>query len=170
MYLFKARPVICAVSNMKTQKSIHTKSIRPLLLMVPVICSMAFAACSDVDGTAGMHATVNLRSGAVGTHQTGDNVTIGPRTYNSETAASNGHGPLVRNTILNNRKAAQESGASLGNDLDKILTEAGVLARRLPFQSDPVLRRAINARRGHVYRSTLERNGGVASQPADRSG
>jgi hypothetical protein len=71
-------------NNKKTQKSIHTKSIRPLLLMVPVIGSMAFAACSDVDGTAGMHATVNLRSGAVGTHQTSDNVTIGSRTYNSE--------------------------------------------------------------------------------------
>ncbi|PTL78318.1 acetyl-CoA hydrolase/transferase family protein [Vitiosangium sp. GDMCC 1.1324] len=40
------------------------------------------------------------------------------------------------------------TGASLGNDVDKILTEAGVLARRLPFQSDPVLRAAIN--RGEV--------------------
>ncbi|HYY28077.1 MAG TPA: hypothetical protein VE860_09050 [Chthoniobacterales bacterium] len=39
---------------MKTQKPIHTKSIRPPLLMVPVICSMAFAACSDVDDTAGV--------------------------------------------------------------------------------------------------------------------
>ena len=37
------------------------------------------------------------------------------------------------------------TGASLGNDLDKILAEAGVLARRLPFQADPGLRRAINA-------------------------
>ena len=37
------------------------------------------------------------------------------------------------------------TGASLGNDVDRILTEAGVLARRLPFQADPVLRRAINA-------------------------
>ncbi len=36
------------------------------------------------------------------------------------------------------------TGASLGNDVDRILTEAGVLARRLPFQADPVLRRAIN--------------------------
>jgi succinyl-CoA:acetate CoA-transferase len=34
------------------------------------------------------------------------------------------------------------TGASLGNDL------AGVLARRLPFQPDPALRRAINA--GHL--------------------
>jgi succinyl-CoA:acetate CoA-transferase len=37
------------------------------------------------------------------------------------------------------------TGASLGNDLDKILTQAGVVARRLPFQSDPGLRKAINA-------------------------
>ncbi|MGP6188822.1 MAG: acetyl-CoA hydrolase/transferase family protein [Vulcanimicrobiaceae bacterium] len=37
------------------------------------------------------------------------------------------------------------TGASLGNDVDRILTEAGVLERRLPFQADPVLRNAINA-------------------------
>ena len=37
------------------------------------------------------------------------------------------------------------TGASLGNDLDKQLAEAHVLARRLPFQSDPALRKAINA-------------------------
>ncbi|MBU3847969.1 MAG: acetyl-CoA hydrolase/transferase family protein [Candidatus Acinetobacter avistercoris] len=36
------------------------------------------------------------------------------------------------------------TGASLGNDLDKKLTEAGVLARRLPFQVDNTLRKAIN--------------------------
>ncbi len=36
------------------------------------------------------------------------------------------------------------TGASLGNDLDKTLAEAGVLARRLPFQSDPALRKAVN--------------------------
>jgi succinyl-CoA:acetate CoA-transferase len=32
------------------------------------------------------------------------------------------------------------TGASLGSDVDKTLTEAGVLARRIPFQADPVLR------------------------------
>ncbi|NKN35036.1 acetyl-CoA hydrolase/transferase family protein [Agrobacterium sp. a22-2] len=37
------------------------------------------------------------------------------------------------------------TGASLGNDLDKTLAEAHVLARRMPFQSDPGLRKAINA-------------------------
>ncbi len=40
------------------------------------------------------------------------------------------------------------TGASLGSDVDRTLTEAGVLARRIPFQADPVLRGAIN--RGEV--------------------
>jgi hypothetical protein len=67
---------------MKTHKSIN--SVRRLLLMVPVICSMAFAACSDVVGTAGTHAIVSFQSAAVGKPQTGDNAAIGARTYNSE--------------------------------------------------------------------------------------
>ncbi|WFM69815.1 acetyl-CoA hydrolase/transferase family protein [Halomonas sp. CKK8] len=37
------------------------------------------------------------------------------------------------------------TGASLGNDLDKLLTDAKVLSRRMPFQVDATLRRAINA-------------------------
>jgi len=40
------------------------------------------------------------------------------------------------------------TGASLGSDIDKTLTEAGVLARRIPFQADATLRAAIN--RGEV--------------------
>jgi succinyl-CoA:acetate CoA-transferase len=40
------------------------------------------------------------------------------------------------------------TGASLGHDVDRTLTEAGVLARRLPFQVDKTLRDAIN--RGEV--------------------
>ena len=40
------------------------------------------------------------------------------------------------------------TGASLGSDVDRTLTEAGVLARRMPFQADPVLRAAIT--RGEV--------------------
>jgi len=71
---------------MKTQKSIHTNANHRLLLIVPLICSMAFAACSDLPGTAGTtRPTVNFQSAAVGEPQTVDNVTIGPRTYNSET-------------------------------------------------------------------------------------
>lgn len=41
-------------------------------------------------------------------------------------------------------KISLMTGASLGNDLDKELTEAGVLARRMPFQVDSTLRKAIN--------------------------
>lgn len=37
------------------------------------------------------------------------------------------------------------TGASLGNDLDKQMAEAHLLSRRIPFQSDPALRKAINA-------------------------
>lgn len=37
------------------------------------------------------------------------------------------------------------TGASLGNNLDKVMTEAGLLARRSPFQVDSTLRKAINA-------------------------
>ncbi|MCX5497120.1 acetyl-CoA hydrolase/transferase family protein [Kaistia dalseonensis] len=40
------------------------------------------------------------------------------------------------------------TGASLGSGIDSVLTEAHVLKRRLPFQSDSVLRAAIN--RGEV--------------------
>ncbi|MTH65374.1 acetyl-CoA hydrolase/transferase family protein [Paracoccus shanxieyensis] len=42
-------------------------------------------------------------------------------------------------------KVTLMTGASLGNDLDKTLAEAGVLSRRIPFMSDPGLRAAINA-------------------------
>lgn len=37
------------------------------------------------------------------------------------------------------------TGASLGSDIDKTLAEAKLLSRRIPFQADPVLRKAINA-------------------------
>jgi len=40
------------------------------------------------------------------------------------------------------------TGASLGSDIDATLADAGVLARRAPFQADPTLRAAIN--RGDV--------------------
>jgi hypothetical protein len=70
--------------NMKTQKSIHANHIPRLLLTVPVICSMAFAASSSVAGTARTHRVVNLQTSLVGERQASDNVTIGARTYNSE--------------------------------------------------------------------------------------
>ncbi|MCX5468479.1 succinate CoA transferase [Acinetobacter nematophilus] len=42
-------------------------------------------------------------------------------------------------------KITLATGASLGNRIDGRLTEAHALARRYPYQSDPVLRKAINA-------------------------
>ncbi|ENU29067.1 hypothetical protein F991_03195 [Acinetobacter sp. CIP-A165] len=51
---------------------------------------------------------------------------------------------LVNHAKKNPLKITLITGASLGNDLDKQLTEAGVLARRMPFQVDSTLRRAIN--------------------------
>ncbi|QXB47226.1 acetyl-CoA hydrolase/transferase family protein [Acinetobacter seifertii] len=42
------------------------------------------------------------------------------------------------------RKITLITGASLGNDLDKKLTDANVLTRRIPYQSDATLRRALN--------------------------
>jgi hypothetical protein len=59
--------------------------MRRLFLMAPVIYSMGFAGCSDVAGTAGTHPVVNFLGAKRGKPQTGDNVTIGPATYSSET-------------------------------------------------------------------------------------
>src|SRR5690554_8147171 len=51
------------------------------------------------------------------------------------------------------------TGASLGNDLDRQMTEAGVLARRMPFQVDATLRRAINQGEVMFIRSEERRVG-----------
>ncbi|WP_343598108.1 acetyl-CoA hydrolase/transferase family protein [Acinetobacter sp.] len=51
---------------------------------------------------------------------------------------------LVERAKTNPLKIALITGASLGNDLDKQLTEVGALARRMPFQVDNTLRKAIN--------------------------
>jgi hypothetical protein len=69
---------------MKINKSNYGKGNPRLLLLIPVICSMAFAACSDFDRTPGTHQTVSLQSAVIGHSGTGDNVTIGQRSYNPE--------------------------------------------------------------------------------------
>ena len=51
---------------------------------------------------------------------------------------------LVERAKTNPLKISLITGASLGNDLDKQLTEVGALARRMPFQVDNTLRKAIN--------------------------
>jgi hypothetical protein len=47
---------------MKTKESIHTNSIRRLLMLVPVIL-IAFAACSDLAGTAQNQSATTNRVG-----------------------------------------------------------------------------------------------------------
>ena len=51
---------------------------------------------------------------------------------------------LVERAKTHPLKISLVTGASLGNDIDKKLTEVGALARRMPFQVDNTLRKAIN--------------------------
>ena len=51
---------------------------------------------------------------------------------------------LAERAALEPLKITLLTGASLGSDVDKTLAAAGVLARRIPFQADPTLRKAIN--------------------------
>ncbi|WP_156856234.1 acetyl-CoA hydrolase/transferase family protein [Oceanobacillus sp. AG] len=37
------------------------------------------------------------------------------------------------------------TGASLGSDIDKMIAEAGIVNKRVPFQADPAMRKAINS-------------------------
>ncbi|NLS09469.1 acetyl-CoA hydrolase/transferase family protein [Nesterenkonia sp. MY13] len=65
-----------------------------------------------------------------------------------------GYPKAVPAAIAENAKAAQErgedfgielfTGASTAPELDGVLAEAGAIRKRLPFQSDPALRKAIN--------------------------
>ncbi len=52
---------------------------------------------------------------------------------------------LAERARLEPLKITLMTGASLGNDIDHTLAEADVIARRIPFQGDPTLRRKINA-------------------------
>ncbi|MCD8375664.1 MAG: succinate CoA transferase [Oscillospiraceae bacterium] len=57
------------------------------------------------------------------------------------------------------------TGASTGREIDQALAGAGVIARRLPYQSDPVLRAAVNGRgKAEVAYTDLH-----LSQVADRA-
>ena len=52
---------------------------------------------------------------------------------------------LAERARLEPLKITLITGASLGGDTDRQLTESGALARRMPFQTDPALRAAINS-------------------------
>lgn len=51
---------------------------------------------------------------------------------------------LVKRAESESFKVNVFTGASLGSDVDKLFTEAGILGKRLPFQADPTMRKGIN--------------------------
>lgn len=73
-----------------------------------------------------------------------DGMTVGMSGFTRAGEAKAVPKALAEKAKLNPMKINLMTGASLGNDLDKILTEAGALARRMPFQVDNTLRKAIN--------------------------
>ncbi|MBU2924733.1 acetyl-CoA hydrolase/transferase family protein [Colwellia sp. 1_MG-2023] len=73
-----------------------------------------------------------------------DGMTVGMSGFTRAGEAKAVPKALAEKAKLNPMKINLMTGASLGNDLDKLLTEAGVLARRMPFQVDNTLRKAIN--------------------------
>jgi succinyl-CoA:acetate CoA-transferase len=74
-----------------------------------------------------------------------DGMTVGMSGFTRAGEAKAVPHALAERAKLTPLKISLMTGASLGNDLDKELTEAGVLARRMPFQVDSTLRKAINA-------------------------
>lgn len=51
---------------------------------------------------------------------------------------------LVRRAETEKFKVNVFTGASLGSDVDKLMAEAGIVHKRLPFQAEPAMRRKIN--------------------------
>lgn len=74
-----------------------------------------------------------------------DGMTVGMSGFTRAGEAKAVPHALAERARLSPLKISLMTGASLGNDLDKQLTEAGVLSRRMPFQVDSTLRKAINA-------------------------
>lgn len=74
-----------------------------------------------------------------------DGMTVGMSGFTRAGEAKAVPQALAERARLSPLKITLMTGASLGNDLDKQLTEAGVLSRRMPFQVDSTLRKAINA-------------------------
>ncbi len=73
-----------------------------------------------------------------------DGMTVGMSGFTRAGEAKAVPHALAERARLSPLKISLLTGASLGNDLDKQLTEAGVLSRRAPFQVDSTLRKAIN--------------------------
>src|SRR5690606_39844075 len=73
-----------------------------------------------------------------------DGMAVGKRGFARAGEGKAGPLAVVERAREHPLKISLLAGASLGNDLDKHLTEAGVLARRMPLQVDATLRKAIN--------------------------
>lgn len=73
-----------------------------------------------------------------------DGMTVGMSGFTRAGEAKAVPRALAKRVRENPMKINLMTGASLGNDLDKLLTESGALARRMPFQVDSTLRKAIN--------------------------
>lgn len=51
---------------------------------------------------------------------------------------------LIERTKKESLKVNVYTGASLGSDIDKLMAEAGMIHKRMPFQADPTMRKKIN--------------------------
>ncbi|AGK52141.1 acetyl-CoA hydrolase/transferase family protein [Bacillus sp. 1NLA3E] len=56
---------------------------------------------------------------------------------------------LVKRAETEDFKVNVYTGASLGSDVDKLMAEAGIINKRLPFQAEPAMRKKINS--GDMY-------------------
>lgn len=74
-----------------------------------------------------------------------DGMTVGMSGFTRAGEAKAVPQALALKALTTPMKITLMTGASLGNDLDKKMTEAGMLARRMPFQVDSTLRKAINS-------------------------
>lgn len=74
-----------------------------------------------------------------------DGMTVGMSGFTKAGDAKEVPLALAKRAETNPLKITLITGASLGHNTDQILAKAGVLARRLPFQSDDGLRKAINS-------------------------
>ncbi|MGI5309051.1 acetyl-CoA hydrolase/transferase family protein [Rheinheimera sp. WS51] len=74
-----------------------------------------------------------------------DGMTVGMSGFTRAGEAKAVPQALAIKALTTPMKISLMTGASLGNDLDKQMTEAGMLARRMPFQVDSTLRQAINS-------------------------
>jgi succinyl-CoA:acetate CoA-transferase len=73
-----------------------------------------------------------------------DGMTVGMSGFTRAGEAKAVPQALAARAVRDPLKITLVTGASLGNDLDKLLTESGALSRRMPFQVDSTLRKAIN--------------------------